>query len=92
MMSKLKVGQQLEANQATWLIRLLWVDLGISGIFTVLSLIVGEPEELNLWVSLLGVAGLLLAVLYLATAIFMADVGLPHLRQSARAGMSANLR
>jgi hypothetical protein len=69
MMSKLKVGQQLEATQATWLIRLLWADLGISGIFTVLSLIVGEPEEPNLWVSLLIVSGLLLLVFYLATAI-----------------------
>lgn len=63
------MGQQLEAGQATWLIRLLWADLGISGIFMVLSLIVGEPEELNLWVGLLGVSGLLFTVLYLATAI-----------------------
>ncbi len=69
MMSKLKIGQHLEAGQATWLIRLLWADLGISGIFTVLSLIVGEPEEPNLWVGLLAVAGLLLVILYLATGV-----------------------
>jgi hypothetical protein len=69
MMSKLKAGQRIEAGQATWLIRLLWANLGISAVVTLLTLIVGEPEELTTAVRLLLLMARFLIVISVATAI-----------------------